>query len=52
VVERYPDIAFWRPPAGELGPGAPPPPVRAAASREPDPRGGHGAYVDSTADEI
>jgi len=23
VAERYPDLAFWRPPAGELGPGPP-----------------------------
>jgi hypothetical protein len=52
VVEHYPDLAFWRPPAGELGPGAPPPPVRTAPPRDPDRNGGRGAYVDSTADEI
>jgi hypothetical protein len=52
VVERYPDIAFWRPPAGELGAGAPPPRRRThPPSREPD-RGGRGSYIDSTADEL
>jgi hypothetical protein len=52
VVERYPDLAFWRPPAGELGPGAPPTVhQRAYPPRDPD-RGGQGGYVDSTAEEL
>ena len=51
VVQRYPDLAFWRGPAGELGAGS------GGAVRVPesprDPRGGgRGAYVDSTADEL
>jgi hypothetical protein len=50
VVQRYPDLAFWRPPAGELGPGADGPP--AAHARAPRRGGGQGSYVDSTAEEI
>jgi hypothetical protein len=50
VVERYPEMAFWRPPAGELGAGAPP--QQSAMRRRPhDPHAG-GAVVDSTAEEI
>jgi hypothetical protein len=53
VVETYPERAFWRPPAGELGAGAPPSSHRMPpASREPDRGGGQSAYVDSTADEL
>jgi hypothetical protein len=51
VAERYPEVAFWRPPAGELG-SDPPQPQGAARMRQPnDPRSG-GAVVDSTAEEI
>jgi hypothetical protein len=50
VVERYPEMAFWRPPAGELGAGADPTPPSARVRRPNDPPGG--AVVDSTADEI
>jgi hypothetical protein len=50
VAERYPEMAFWRPPAGELGAGAPP--QSAPRARRPhDPHDG-GAVVDSTAEEI
>jgi F0F1-type ATP synthase assembly protein I len=50
VAERYPEMAFWRPPAGELGAGAPP--QEAGLRRRPqDPQSG-GAVVDSTAEEI
>jgi hypothetical protein len=50
VVERYPEMAFWRPPAAELGAGAPP--QQSAMRRRPrDPQSG-GAVVDSTAEEI
>jgi hypothetical protein len=51
VVERYPEMAFWRPPAGELGAG-PSQPQGATRMRRPnDPHSG-GAVVDSTAEEI
>jgi hypothetical protein len=50
VADRYPEMAFWRPPAGELGAGAPP--EQSTMRRRPhDPRAG-GAVVDSTAEEI
>src|SRR3954462_8000929 len=50
VAERYPEMAFWRPPAGELGAGGPA--QQAALGRRPqDPQSG-GAVVDSTAEEI
>jgi hypothetical protein len=50
VAERYPEMAFWRPPAGELGAGAPP--QSSSRTRRPqDPHDG-GAVVDSTAEEI
>jgi hypothetical protein len=50
VAERYPEMAFWRPPAGELGAGAPP--QSSPRGRRPqDPHDG-GAVVDSTAEEI
>jgi hypothetical protein len=55
VVEHYPDLAFWRPRAGELRAGAPPAAAadRARAMQPPRPDGGgQGAYVDSTADEL
>ncbi len=49
VVERYPAMAFWREPAGELGAGDPPP--RVAAPRRPrSPAGGR--VIDSSAEEI
>jgi hypothetical protein len=50
VAERYPEMAFWRPPAGELGAGAPPSQA-SARRRPPDPASG-GGVVDSTAEEI
>jgi peptidoglycan/LPS O-acetylase OafA/YrhL len=50
VAERYPEMAFWRPPAGELGAGAPPQPSP-RGRRPQDPHDG-GAVVDSTAEEI
>jgi hypothetical protein len=49
VVERYPEMALWRPPAGELGAGADPQPAR-RVQRPPEPSGP--AVIDSTADEI
>src|SRR4051794_40906697 len=50
VAERYPEMAFWRPPAAELGAGAPPARNgRARQSPEPAPGGG---VVDSTAEEL
>jgi hypothetical protein len=50
VAERYPDMAFWRAPAGRLGAGAPPPPPNGRARRPDDPH--PGGVVDSTAEEI
>jgi peptidoglycan/LPS O-acetylase OafA/YrhL len=51
VADRYPDLAFWRPPAGELGPRGSSEP--AALHRTTPPRGGsERATVDSTAEEI
>ena len=50
VAERYPDMAFWRPPAGELGAGAPPQSAR--VRRRPNDPQAPGAVVDSTAEEI
>jgi hypothetical protein len=50
VVERYPEMAFWRPPAGELGAGADPAPS-ARVRRPHDPNAG-GTVVDSTAEEV
>jgi hypothetical protein len=53
VVERYPEMAFWREPAGSLGPGSPPPRHTGhRAPRGPDRDGGDSAHVDSTAEEI
>jgi hypothetical protein len=49
VVERYPEMAFWRPPAGELGAGSPPPQARARRADDPSAGGG---VVDSTAEEL
>jgi hypothetical protein len=53
VVDRYPEMAFWREPAGALGPGTPPrsEPTR-RRPRGPDRDGGQSSYVDSTADEL
>jgi hypothetical protein len=48
VVDRYPEMAFWRPPAGELG-AAPPPPRQERAQRPHPPNAG---VVDSTAEEV
>jgi hypothetical protein len=50
VVERYPEMAFWRPPAGQLGAG--PPPEQSARIRRPRDPHPNGAVVDSTAEEI
>jgi hypothetical protein len=50
VAERYPEMAFWRPPAGELGAGAPPSP--ASARRRPQDPAAGGGVVDSTAEEL
>jgi hypothetical protein len=51
VLQRYPDLAFWRPPVGEIGSGyEPQKPAATAPVRRTG--GGGGAYVDSTADEI
>jgi hypothetical protein len=50
VAERYPDMAFWRPAAGEIGAGAPPAPSNGRARRPVDPHGG--GVVDSTAEEL
>ena len=51
VAERYPEMAFWRPPAGELGAGPSEPQPSARTRRPQEPHGG-GAVVDSTAEEI
>jgi len=51
VVEAYPEVAFWRAPAGELGPGGPEEGDRAARHAPSPPNGSRGAYVDSTAEE-
>src|SRR4051812_45252175 len=51
VAERYPEMAFWRPPAGELGAGPTPPPRQARAARPRDPNA-DGGVVDSTAEEV
>jgi hypothetical protein len=50
VVARDPEMAFWREPAGELGPGAPPssPAPRARRPRTPS----SGGVVESTAEEV
>jgi hypothetical protein len=49
VAQRYPEVTFWRPSAGELGAGGPPPRsdrfVRGSDSS-------NGSVVDSTAEEI
>jgi hypothetical protein len=50
VAERYPEMAFWRPPAAELGAGAPPSPPNGRARRPVDPN--TGGVVDSTAEEL
>jgi hypothetical protein len=50
VADRYPEMAFRRPPAAELGGGhAPPAPSNGRARRPLDP---HGGVVDSTAEEL
>jgi hypothetical protein len=49
VVERYAAMAFWRPPAGELGPGSQPTPSP-RARRPYEPSGG--AVIDSTAEDV
>jgi hypothetical protein len=51
VADRYPEMAFWRPPAGELGAGPSQAQSSARTRRPQDPHGG-GAVVDSTAEEI
>jgi hypothetical protein len=51
VADRYPEMAFWRPPAGELGAGPSQSQASARARRPQDPHNG-GAVVDSTAEEI
>jgi F0F1-type ATP synthase assembly protein I len=50
VADRYPEMAFWRPPAGELGAGAPP--TQTGARRRPQEPAAGGGVVDSTAEEI
>src|SRR4051794_30133129 len=50
VADRYPEVAFWRPPAAELGVGAPPSPPNGRARRPVDPNAG--GVVDSTAEEL
>jgi hypothetical protein len=50
VAERYPEMAFWRPPAGELGAGAPP--QSSARTRRPQDPAAPGGVVDSTAEEL
>jgi hypothetical protein len=53
VVEQYPEMAFWRPSAGELGPGSEPPPRRAQApTRSPDRGREQNSVIESTAEEI
>ena len=49
VAQRYPDVAFWRPSAGELGVGGPPP---RSDRFGPGGDSSNGAVVDSTAEEI
>jgi hypothetical protein len=54
VVTAYPEMAFWRSPAGELTAG-PDPAGRAARVHRVGPAGGGGreaAVVDSTAEEV
>ena len=51
VADRYPEMAFWRPPAGELGAGPSQSQASARTRRPQDPHNG-GAVVDSTAEEI
>jgi hypothetical protein len=51
VADRYPEMAFWRPPAGELGAGAPPSQASARTRRPQDPAA-PGGVVDSTAEEL
>jgi hypothetical protein len=50
VAGRYPEMAFWRPPAGQIGAGAPP--ETAARIRRPHEPAAPGGVVDSTAEEI
>jgi hypothetical protein len=51
VAGRYPEVAFWRPSAGEIGPGAEPADRTRRFHRPNDPAG-PGGVVDSTAEEI
>jgi peptidoglycan/LPS O-acetylase OafA/YrhL len=53
VIERYPDLGFGRPPAGQLGPGR----DAEAARRQGSPRSSpspqaHRPYVDSSAEDL
>jgi peptidoglycan/LPS O-acetylase OafA/YrhL len=50
VTERHPEMAFWRPAAGELRAGAPPP--RQARAHRPHRPSAGGGVVDSTAEEV
>ena len=50
VAERYPEMAFWRPPTGELSAGGDPEPARRVVRPPQEPSGP--AVIDSTADEI
>jgi hypothetical protein len=50
VADRHPEMAFWRPSAGELGAGARPTDRTARFHRPQDPAGP--GVVDSTAEEI
>jgi hypothetical protein len=50
VAERYPAMAFWRAPAGELGGGRTPP--RQAHAQRPREPNADGGVIDSTAEEV
>lgn len=49
LAERYPEMAFWRPPAGELGPSGD---VEGARLQRSPRRPSDGDVVDSTADSV
>jgi hypothetical protein len=51
VVARYPEMAFWRPPAGELGRGEAPE-ARLARPMPQASSGDDGTVVESTAEEL
>jgi hypothetical protein len=49
MAGRHPDMAFWCPPAGELGAGEPASSANGRGRRPADP---HGGVIDSTAEEL